>query len=717
VEETEKKVKDGNGSLHRARKNKNDEFYTSLDTVEEELQYYKQHFKNKVVLCNCDDVISNFWKYFHLNFTELGLKKLIGIAYRDYNISNAIEYKGGGDTVLINTDDNQCNKIIPFNESNGDFRSEECIEILKEADIVVTNPPFSLFREYFQQLIDYNKKFLIIGSNTAVCYGEIFKHIKDGTIWLGLTCGHKRMYIPDEEEIIKRNEKKLIKIDAENRNKWVDTNIRWYTNLYNTKRKNSIVLTKNYTPDKYPKYDNVDAINVDNTEDIPCDYYGLMGVPVSFLNRYNEEQFEIVGKLIHGYKPECYDLGKPSIDGKVKFTRIAIRRRQQNTENTEVRTNMQITQKNIKVKDLASKYRNNAQTSQVEGYDGKLNIRPAYQREFIYTGKQQEEVIKTILKGFPLNVMYWADNGNDTYEVIDGQQRTISICEYITGNFSIKIDGLDRYFHNLTPEEQNKILEYELLVYWCKGTNKEKLDWFKIINIAGEKLTDQELRNAVYTGNWLSDAKLKFSAKKCPAYNIAKDYLTGSPIRQEYLETVLGWICEKEGLQSVEKYMAIHQKDANAGKLWSYFTQVISWVKEVFPVVRKEMKGVDWGYIFNNYGNKFPDSAQLEEQVQQLMQDGDITNKKGIYVYLASDRDAREEKNLHLRAFDENTKREVYEKQNHKCPYCEQEGKDKEYNLSEMEADHIIPWSKGGKTTIDNCQMLCKEHNRQKSNK
>ena len=228
---------------------------------------------------------------------------------------------------------------------------------------------------------------------------------------------------------------------------------------------------------------------------------------------------------------------------------------------------MQIELKEVAIRDIVSGYRNDAEEG-VFGYNGKLNIRPKYQREFVYKDKQRDAVIETIKKDFPLNVLYWVKNDDNTYEVLDGQQRTISICEYVNGKFSLNY----RYFHNLEKEEKDQILDYKLMVYFCEGTTREKLDWFKTINIAGEKLTDQELRNAIYTGEWLNDAKKYFSKTNCPAWNIGKDYLNGSPIRQDYLETTIDWISNG----NIEDYMATNQHNLDANELWQYFQNVIN---------------------------------------------------------------------------------------------------------------------------------------------
>ncbi|MCK9576973.1 MAG: DUF262 domain-containing protein [Clostridia bacterium] len=360
---------------------------------------------------------------------------------------------------------------------------------------------------------------------------------------------------------------------------------------------------------------------------------------------------------------------------------------------------MKIELREISIRDVVNGYLNNDEEG-VVGYSGNLNIRPKYQREFIYKDAQRDAVIETVKKNFPLNVMYWVKNNDNTYEVMDGQQRTISICEYVHGKFSLNF----QYFHNLEKEEQEIILNYKLMIYFCEGDAKEKLDWFKTINIAGEKLTNQELRNAIYTGTWLSDAKKYFSKTNCPAYNIASSYMRGSTIRQDYLETVIGWI--NNG--NIEEYMSENQHKPNANEIWLYFQSVVNWVKAVFPKYRKEMKGVDFGLLYNEFEHKELDSTEIEREVTELMLDEDVTKKSGIYAYVLT----RNEKYLSIRTFTEKQKREAYERQNGICVKCK-----KHFEIEEMEADHITPWFKGGKTTAENCQMLCKQDNRVKSGK
>ncbi len=367
---------------------------------------------------------------------------------------------------------------------------------------------------------------------------------------------------------------------------------------------------------------------------------------------------------------------------------------------------MKIDLHKIKVREVVDGYKDNREDG-VVAYGGRLDVRPKYQREFVYKDKQRDAVVDTVRQGFPLNVMYWVKSDEDSFEVLDGQQRTISIGQYVNGDFSVDFNGRTAMFHNLTKEEQEQILNYELMIYFCEGTDKEKLDWFKIINIAGEKLTDQELRNAVYTGPWLSDAKLKFSKSNCAAYLLANDggaLLTGSPIRQEYLETALSWINKGD----VVDYMAKHQNDESAEELWLYFQGVIAWVRKIFTNYRKKMLGVEWGELYNEFKDKKLDAAKLEIEITKLMQDDDVTNYSGIYSYVLT----RQEKHLSVRIFDDKMKHRAYERQKGFCVKCQEH-----FEIEDMHADHIVPWHKGGKTTPENCQLLCRKDNWDKSGK
>lgn len=368
---------------------------------------------------------------------------------------------------------------------------------------------------------------------------------------------------------------------------------------------------------------------------------------------------------------------------------------------------MQIELKSIPIRDLINGYSDNPDTG-VAGYGGRLDIRPPYQREFRYDQKQKQAVIDTIMKGFPLNIMYWSVVDDNHYEMIDGQQRTLSICEFRYHGFHIvDPERGSLYFGNLTREEQNRFLDYELTVYFCHGTDKEKLDWFRVINIAGERLLDQELLNAVFVGPFVSDARRYFSKNGCPAFKIGSDYMSGNPIEQAYLETILKWAARKNGIP-IDRYMASHQHDPNANKLWAYYSEIITWVKSTFPTYRKEMKGLDWGALYDEFGENTYDTVMLETRIHDLMEDDEIMKKSGIYRYVLSG-DLRD---LSFRTFDKKQKREAYERQQGICIHC-----GKHFELEEMDADHIKPWCEGGTTVAENCQMLCKSCNRTKGSK
>ena len=369
---------------------------------------------------------------------------------------------------------------------------------------------------------------------------------------------------------------------------------------------------------------------------------------------------------------------------------------------------MEIRLKETTIGEVYNGYTDNGESG-IVGYGGLLNIRPAYQREFVYKDKQRDAVIDTIFKGFPLNVMYWVKNADGTYELLDGQQRTISFCQYIDGVFNVAdTNGNPLYFHNMSEKEQSKFLSYKLFIYVCEGSDEERLDWFRTINIAGEKLTEQELLNANYVGPWLTSAKLRFSKNNCVAYNIGSDYVKGTPIRQDYLETAIAWISGGK----VAEYMAAHQFDENADELYAHYRKVIEWVQGVFTNYRSEMKGLDWGRLYAAYSENKYDSVRLEEQVSELMANDEVTDKKGVYEYVLSGCDEYIARKLSKRTFSSGDKRAVYERQGGVCPKC-----GKHYEIAEMDGDHIVPWWRGGKTTIDNLQMLCKKCNGVKSGK
>ncbi|MCY3915448.1 MAG: DUF262 domain-containing protein [Chloroflexi bacterium] len=364
---------------------------------------------------------------------------------------------------------------------------------------------------------------------------------------------------------------------------------------------------------------------------------------------------------------------------------------------------MKIQQLDLTVRDLVAGYRDDGDGG-VVGYGGALDIRPPFQREFIYDAKERNAVINSILKGFPLNVMYWADREDGSYEIIDGQQRTISIAQYVAEKPGFSFEGLG--FDNQQSDVKERILNYELMVYVCSGADSEKLEWFEIINIAGKRLSKQELRNAVYSGTWVSDAKRYFSRTGGPAAGLGGDYMSGSPIRQDYLETVIKWRSDADDAD-IEEYMRIHQHDELAAPLWGYFMDVIDWIEATFAKKRKRiMKGVDWGVLYNEYKDKDLDPVAIEAETARLILNDDVTNQKGIYPYILT----RDEKYLNIRAFTDGMKQRVYEKQSGKCAICKND-----FDISDMEADHKKPWSEGGKTEEKNCQMLCRKCNREKA--
>jgi len=399
--------------------------------------------------------------------------------------------------------------------------------------------------------------------------------------------------------------------------------------------------------------------------------------------------------------------------------------------------------KGFTIRDLVEGYMRDSDdgysTDSIYGFGGRLNIRPSYQRNSVYNSKMRNAVIETILDECPLNTIYWVDKEDGTYEVLDGQQRILSICKYIAGEFSVSADcfpaQIPQDFPNLQTNMADiaeRLLDYQLDIYICKGTPSEKLRWFRRINTSGEPLNDQELRNSSFTGEWLTDAKFRFASSKGrgvtlaeinPNSNKDEPLLNGSWNRQEYLETAILWAARHEGFtadDAIEQYMLKHRADADASELWRYFSQVLEWVRSKFISYNKALRGIDWGLVYENYhngllaGNIIEKSGiEIHDDIVKLTQDDEVTcGMKGIYMYVITG----SAKYLSIRQFEEKVARAVYEKQKHHCVYCMQEGNRKEYAFKDMQADHIIPWSKGGKTEIGNCQMLCKKHNLEKGN-
>ena len=373
---------------------------------------------------------------------------------------------------------------------------------------------------------------------------------------------------------------------------------------------------------------------------------------------------------------------------------------------------MTINQISVTVGEITKGYMNNDEQG-VRGYNGLLDIRPPYQREFIYNQKEQQAVITTVLNGYPLNVMYWVKRSDDAecpYEVMDGQQRTLSLCEYVAGKFAYDFKN----FFNQPADIQKKILDYELTVYVCEGEESEKLEWFKTINIAGKPLNEQEILNAVYAGPFVSDAKMHFSKKNCGAYRLGQDLVNGSPIRQDFLKKALEWMADHEtrcgSQQSAVGYMSVHQHDPNAVPLWTYFQNVLHWAIATFNMkkFKKIMKGLDWARFYDEYHDQALDIKAMEERIVELIGDDEIQKQQGIIPYVLTG----DEHWLDLRAFPDKIKLAVWESQHHKCAIC-----GKEFDIAFMEGDHITPWRDGGRTTIENCQMLCRECNRRKGSK
>jgi len=358
------------------------------------------------------------------------------------------------------------------------------------------------------------------------------------------------------------------------------------------------------------------------------------------------------------------------------------------------------------------------------GLSGKLTIQPEYQRNYIYAdGKKDVAVINSLLKGYPLGLIYFNKTQDDRYEVLDGQQRITSIGRYVTGKFPI-MDGNDvpKYFHNLSDEVQKKLLKTTLLIYECEGEKDEIRDWFETINIQGVPLNKQELLNAIYSGKFVTLAKKEFSNSHNTNIQKWSYYIKASVNRQEYLERALEWVSRG----NIEEYMATHENDENIDELKLYFEGVISWISSIFKDTEKEMRGLNWGELYERYHNNPYDPDEISKKIDELYADFHVTNKKGIFEYILGG--YQDAKLLHVRFFDENIKRAVYEKQTEKaknegksnCPLCatqEDANNTRIWKLAEMDADHVSAWSHGAESSIENCQMLCKTHNQVKGNR
>lgn len=364
------------------------------------------------------------------------------------------------------------------------------------------------------------------------------------------------------------------------------------------------------------------------------------------------------------------------------------------------------------------------------GLAGKLTIQPEYQRNYIYAdGKRDVAVIDSVLKGYPLGLIYFntvTENGEKRFEVLDGQQRITSLGRFLTHKLAIKDEnGMEQYFSGLPRDKQEKILDTKLLIYECDGEESEIKDWFRTINIAGIPLNRQEINNAVYFGPFVTLAKAVFSNSGNTNTQKWSCYIKGSVNRQDYLATALEWISAKQGM-SVEEYMSKHRRDDNISELEGYFNSVIDWVNAVFDTVYDEMCGLDWGRLYEIHHNTPYDPHKLGDKVNHLYYDDCVKNKRGIFEYVLGG--CTDHKLLDIRVFDDTTKKYVYNWQTEaakkegvsNCPLCalgHEANRTKIWDLKEMDADHVTAWSKGGATDVDNCQMLCKTHNRAKGNR
>ncbi len=388
--------------------------------------------------------------------------------------------------------------------------------------------------------------------------------------------------------------------------------------------------------------------------------------------------------------------------------------------NTTLRTD-------ITVKDICEGFvYNELEGKGLFGLAGNLTIQPEYQRNYIYAsdgGKREIAVIESILKGYPIGLIYFNKVSDDNLEVLDGQQRITSFGRFVTNKFAIKDEnGMEQYFGGFAVDKKNKILDTKLLIYECEGTESEIKEWFKTINILGVPLNNQELLNAVYSGKFVTLAKEEFSNSQNANIQKWSAFIKGSANRQDFLERAFDWVSKG----NIGEYISRHRHNTNINELKTYFNCVIDWVSTVFTDVETEMKGLEWGRLYEEYHKKSYNPQKVSEQVKQLYADPYIKNRKGVFEYILGG--STDTKLLEVRVFDEATKKSVYTKQTSEaekkgtsnCPLCaigHDSNKTKIWKIAEMDADHVTAWSKGGATDIKNCEMLCKTHNRAKGNK
>jgi hypothetical protein len=378
----------------------------------------------------------------------------------------------------------------------------------------------------------------------------------------------------------------------------------------------------------------------------------------------------------------------------------------------------------ITIKEICSGFTyNELEGKGLFGLSGKLTIQPEYQRNYIYAdGKKDVAVIDSIIKGYPLGILYFVKTGDETYEVLDGQQRITSFGRYVIGKFAVKVNGMENYFTGLAEDLQKKILNTKLLIYFCEGTESEIKEWFKTINIAGVPLNEQELLNAIYSGKFVTAAKKEFSNSQNSNIQKWSAYIKGDVKRQDFLACALDWVSKG----NKESYMSEHRNNEDISELKNYFTSVIDWISSVFKTVEKEMCGQKWGELYEKYHTNPYNPDEINNKVKSLYADGAVKNRSGIFEYVLGG--CTETKLLNIRIFEDRDKRIVYEKQTKEaeekgisnCPFCaisDTPNKIKIWKLAEMDADHVSAWSKGGATSIENCQMLCRPHNIAKGNK
>ena len=386
--------------------------------------------------------------------------------------------------------------------------------------------------------------------------------------------------------------------------------------------------------------------------------------------------------------------------------------------NTELRTD-------ITVEDICKGFHyNELEGKGLYGLSGRLTIQPEYQRNYIYAdGKKDVAVIDSVLKGYPIGLIYFNKVGDDKFEVLDGQQRITSLGRFVEGVLSI-IDesGIPQDINSIANDKREKILKTKLLIYICEGTESEIKEWFRTINIAGVPLKPQELLNAVFSGPFVTKAKEEFSNSQNAHIQMWSHFINGTANRQDFLERALDWVSKG----NISDYMKQHRRDNNITELKTYFNAVLGWVNSVFPTPYDKMKGLEWGRLYETYHKQPYDPLKVDERVAELLDDPQVENKSGVFEYvLGGEQDT---KLLNVRVFDEKIKRQVYKLQTDdaelkgisNCPYCaigHEATKTRIWKLSEMDADHVSAWSKGGATTIENCQMLCKTHNRAKGNR